>query len=1017
MKNPAFSNRNVGIRPAIARAHRSDPPRTPFIAVWRHVLEDGDVVDRLLIAGRQLLTVSSGGKYLRSWSMRDGSLLWELVTYTAAAPSADAKAERDKDRGVDVLPLGADVDGDGDEDLLTLSRGDVALRSLAEGVAAWSAEAAAAFDETVRLHRVARVPSTGKFIAFGVTEDDGAPAAIEMDPKTGEVTRKAIATGAVGLSDCPRGTTLAVGADGNVFASGVTADGAKMYAVDVAKLLSGKTRGAVSFAPVAEEIGPVVRARPVRGADAASDAAAAGSGACVLVGSVSCALARASTRDGKLEYVRTWPLAPGGRECSAAVSSAFTSPDAVVGVGAVTTDADAGVAVVEILTLDPTGAVEAVRVGKPVEGFAPSDRGVAARAWINAYSVKRDGADVVAYRPLVVSADARLSLLGEGGKMLWSREESLALADEVMFARLPPPKTAAAAKADDLRVRPSFGESLRTQVLAVKARIKRATADEMAELTGLRRGRGAKLLPTRDANGFRRQIIALSPAGALTSLHNGDGRVLWRNFLGGGVDAKGEPASAYTYAAVYRWRPSGTDESRDGEHALVMGTATDADASGGTKTRAVVVDLYTGEIESDVVLPFKAAHVLPLRTPGDGRHDGTNGEHASSSASAALLVDAAGWTAHAFPATSEARDAAYADRARISYYTVDQERNELRGYGLLPASVDRATGEAPASYRVAQTWSQRFPPEVGQIVGYAAKPANEIVHSWTRVLGDRSTLFKYLSPNVVFVATAPKDAPAGLSSVTAHLIDAATGRVLYRVRHADARGPVHAVVCENWVAYHYFNTKAGRYAMSVLEMFDDAEHRKGAAVGELMWSSLVGDNETETVSSLAPPPLRIMGQSYYVRPAATMMATTYSAQGVTGHQVLMGTATDQVVALDKRWLDPRRPTKPTKDDQEEGLIPYTEVLPVFPQSWVTTRHQVAKLQGIVTSPASLESTVLFVAHGLDFFFTRLHPSRSYDMLDEEFSYLLLVVTMVALAAGAFVTQGLAYKKDMEKRWR
>ena len=228
---------------------------------------------------------------------------------------------------------------------------------------------------------------------------------------------------------------------------------------------------------------------------------------------------------------------------------------------------------------------------------------------------------------------------------------------------------------------------------------------------------------------------------------------------------------------------------------------------------------------------------------------------------------------------------------------------------------------------------------------------------------------------------------------------------------------MHAVVCENWVAYHYFNTKAGRYAMSVLEMFDDAEHRKGAAVGELMWSSLVGDNETETVSSLAPPPLRIMGQSYYVRPAATMMATTYSAQGVTGHQVLMGTATDQVVALDKRWLDPRRPTKPTKDDQEEGLIPYTEVLPVFPQSWVTTRHQVAKLQGIVTSPASLESTVLFVAHGLDFFFTRLHPSRSYDMLDEEFSYLLLVVTMVALAAGAFVTQGLAYKKDMEKRWR
>ena len=146
--------------------------------VWRHVLEDGDVVDRLMIASRQLLTVSSAGKYLRSWSMRDGSLLWELVTYTAAAPSADAKAERDRDRGVDVLPLGADIDGDGDEDLLMLSRGEVQLRSLSEGVAAWSTEAAEAFDETVRLHRVARDPTTGKIIAFGVTEDDGSPAEI-----------------------------------------------------------------------------------------------------------------------------------------------------------------------------------------------------------------------------------------------------------------------------------------------------------------------------------------------------------------------------------------------------------------------------------------------------------------------------------------------------------------------------------------------------------------------------------------------------------------------------------------------------------------------------------------------------------------------------------------------------------------------------------------------------------------------------------------------------------------------
>ena len=61
--------------------------------------------------------------------------------------------------------------------------------------------------------------------------------------------------------------------------------------------------------------------------------------------------------------------------------------------------------------------------------------------------------------------------------------------------------------------------------------------------------------------------------------------------------------------------------------------------------------------------------------------------------------------------------------------------------------------------------------------------------------------------------------------------------------------------------------------------------------------------------------------------------------------------------------------------------------------------------------------MLCVAHGLDLFYTRLHPSQSYDMLDEEFSYLLLIVTLAALAVGAFVTQGLSIKKDIDRRWR
>jgi hypothetical protein len=54
---------------------------------------------------------------------------------------------------------------------------------------------------------------------------------------------------------------------------------------------------------------------------------------------------------------------------------------------------------------------------------------------------------------------------------------------------------------------------------------------------------------------------------------------------------------------------------------------------------------------------------------------------------------------------------------------------------------------------------------------------------------------------------------------------------------------------------------------------------------------------------------------------------------------------------------------------------------------------------------------------LDFFYTRLHPSRSFDTLDDEFSYLLLIATLAALAVGAFVTHGMAYSKDLSRKWK
>lgn len=86
-----------------------------------------------------------------------------------------------------------------------------------------------------------------------------------------------------------------------------------------------------------------------------------------------------------------------------------------------------------------------------------------------------------------------------------------------------------------------------------------------------------------------------------------------------------------------------------------------------------------------------------------------------------------------------------------------------------------------------------------------------------QILGDRSLKYKYINPNLLFVATAPNSQPATDSSnptaaavrqipaedqqVSVALINTVSGAVLHQQVHTGAAGPVHAVVSEHWVVY------------------------------------------------------------------------------------------------------------------------------------------------------------------------------------------------------------------------
>ena len=68
--------------------------------------------------------------------------------------------------------------------------------------------------------------------------------------------------------------------------------------------------------------------------------------------------------------------------------------------------------------------------------------------------------------------------------------------------------------------------------------------------------------------------------------------------------------------------------------------------------------------------------------------------------------------------------------------------------------------------------------------------------------------------------------------------------------------------------------------------------------------------------------------------------------------------------LPRAFLDPRRPIRPTQEHAEEGLIPYVPELPIPSETIINYNQTVFNVRGIVTAPASLESTSLICVYGI-----------------------------------------------------
>lgn len=79
----------------------------------------------------------------------------------------------------------------------------------------------------------------------------------------------------------------------------------------------------------------------------------------------------------------------------------------------------------------------------------------------------------------------------------------------------------------------------------------------------------------------------------------------------------------------------------------------------------------------------------------------------------------------------------------------------------------------------------------------------------------------------------------------------------------------------------------------------------------------------------------VISQSFFLGASLSSMSVSITGTGITSKLLLLGTTSNQILSLDRRLVDPRRPFKQTPESREEMLIPYAQNIPINFKSFIT----------------------------------------------------------------------------------
>ncbi|CAH0583257.1 unnamed protein product [Chrysodeixis includens] len=570
--------------------------------------------------------------------------------------------------------------------------------------------------------------------------------------------------------------------------------------------------------------------------------------------------------------------------------------------------------------------------------------------------------DLLVCRLLVTGDDDSLHLMQQGGRILWSREEALANVVAVEFVELPVSDLDAAIESEfDQKEAAKMYSSIWA---AFTRRLQTQFQQLQTLIQGLQKADGepdeAPPALVRDYFGLHKIIVLVTDVGKIFGMDNLSGALLWQYY---------EPSLDTENVLVFTRRTA-----RYPPHTAYVTIVGKHEESG--NGLIISINPITGELigEKLMHLDVQLLQCALLHRPDNDK------------LYALILLDK-DENVQILPGSA-------APLVENMYmYVAEKNTARVQGYALM------YDGKALSAVR---TWLVHLGGgSPARIVVSARKPAAERVHSPGRVLPDRSVLYKYVNPNLVLFVTEGPD-PLHKDVVVATCVDAVSGAVIASQVHRRARALPLAVHTEHYLAYLYYNDKHRRTEIATLELYEGASRWLAAGAA---FSSHAGRR--------APGVER---QAYILAATPAAAATTVTEKSLTDKHVILALASGALVEIPWGYLEARRGGL-AEDGSVVAAQPAPPELMLGADASLNYNRSLARPARIHAAPAGLESTSLVLATGLDLFYTRVAPSKTFDLLKDDFDYYLITIVLAALILATYSTKYFASRKILKMAWK